>query len=70
MNSVHTLEEVLKEFKEVFQDELGMLKRVTAKIYTDPGATPSFYSARPVPYYALREKVEAGLERLQKAGHY
>ena len=67
VNSVRTLEEVLKEFKEVFQDELGMLKGVTAKIYTDPGATPSFYSARPVPY-ALREKVEAGLERLQKQG--
>ena len=62
-----TLQTVLEEFSEVFKEELGMLKGVTAKIYTDPGATPSFHSARPVAYSQLK-KVEAELERLQSQG--
>ena len=56
VNIVHKLEEVLKEFKEVFQDELGMLKGVTAKIYTDPGATLSFYSTRPIAIICIKRK--------------
>ena len=44
-----------------------MLKGIEAKISVDPGATPKFLKAHPVPY-ALKAKVEQGLERLQKEG--
>jgi hypothetical protein len=38
-----------------------------AKIYVAEDARPKYYKARPVPY-ALREKVEKELERLQEEG--
>ena len=38
-----------------------------SKIHVDPTATPIFHKARPVPY-ALREKIEQHLERLERAG--
>lgn len=67
MKTKLTLQEVLDKYSEVFQDELGIVKEVTAKIHTNPGAIPKFHKARSVPF-ALREKVEADLERLQKQG--
>ena len=62
-----TLQDVLDQYSDVFEDKLGTVKGVTAKIYTDPTATPQFHKARSVPF-ALREKVEVELERLQQEG--
>ena len=62
-----TLEQVLKEHDEVFQDNLSTLKGFEAKIYVDPNAQPKFCKARPVPY-AVRSLVEQELERLVKLG--
>jgi len=62
-----TLQDVLDQYSDVFEDKLGTVKGVTAKIYTDQTATPQFHKARSVPF-ALREKVEVELERLQQQG--
>ena len=61
------LDEILRNHTELFEEGLGTLKGTTAKIHVDPMATPTFHEARPVPY-ALREKIELDLERLERAG--
>nr|XP_023665672.1 LOW QUALITY PROTEIN: uncharacterized protein K02A2.6-like [Paramormyrops kingsleyae] len=64
---VHTTEDILQRFREVFRDELGTLKGVSVKLHVDPNATPRFYKPRTVPY-AMKGKVEEELERLQALG--
>jgi len=61
------LHEILQEYSEVFKEELGTMKGITAKIYIDPAAQPKYCKARPVPY-ALRPKIEEELERLTTEG--
>ena len=61
------LQKILDAHKDVFGEGLGTLRGTTAKIYVDPAATPKFMKARPVPY-ALKEKVEKELDRLQSEG--
>ena len=61
------LERLLTRYSDVFREELGCLQGVKAKIYVDAQANPKFCKARSVPY-ALREKVEEEIERLQKTG--
>lgn len=63
----HSLEDLLKEFEDVFRPGLGTLKGYQAKIIVDPDAKPRFCRARTVPY-ALRKTVEEELERLQQEG--
>ena len=58
---------ILDRHTEVFKDELGLLKTMSAKIQVDPQAQPRFCKPRPVPY-ALRDKVNEEIERLEKAG--
>ena len=41
---------VLYRHKEVFGEELGLLKEYEVKIHIDDGATPQFCCAQPVPY--------------------
>ena len=57
---------ILDRHTEVFKDELGLLT-MSAKIQVDPQAQPRFCKPRPVPY-ALRDKVNEEIERLEKAG--
>ena len=61
------LADLLDHHRGVFADEFGKLKGHTAKIHVDPGAQPCFCKARTVPY-AMRNKVEAELQRLEDAG--
>ena len=61
------LEEILQEHAQLFEEGLGTLQGTKAKIRVDPTATPIFHKATPVPY-ALREKIEQDLERLERAG--
>ena len=51
----------------MFHEGLGTLKGFKAKIYVEPDTLPRFNPARSVPY-ALREKVEKELQRLQEEG--
>ena len=57
----------LIKYQEFFEEGLGTLKGTKAKIHVDPAATPVFCKARPVPY-ALRDRIEQDLDRLQRAG--
>ena len=62
-----TLSKLLEQHAELFKDELGMVKGTTAKIHVDSEAQPRFCRPRTVPY-ALREKVDREIERLEKDG--
>ena len=61
------LQAILDGHSDVFKDELGCVKDVTATIVIDPEAPPRFCKARTVPF-ALRGKVEQELSRLEQAG--
>ena len=61
------LQHLLKRHAEIFSDELGLVAAAPAKIHVDPSAQPRFCKARTVPY-ALKEKVERELERLESTG--
>ena len=69
IHRVHTLslQAVLNRHPAVVEEGLGTLKGFKAKIYVDPTAQPKFHRARSVPY-ALRDKVEKELQRLQEEG--
>ena len=56
----------MRKYPQLFEEGLGSLKEITAKTNIDPTATPIFHKARPV-HYALREKIEQDLDRLEKA---
>lgn len=56
---------ILDRHTEVFKDELGLLKTMSAKIQVDPQAQPKFCKPRPVPH-ALRDKVNEEIEHLEK----
>ncbi|XP_057202332.1 uncharacterized protein K02A2.6 [Triplophysa rosa] len=61
------LEEVLDKAKAVFQPGIGTLKHIKGKITLEESAVPKFHKARPVPY-AIRQKVETELDRLEAEG--
>ena len=64
ISECHSLTPILDRNEAVFQPGLGLVKDVQAKLYVDTNARPLFFKARSVPY-ALRQKVEQELERLQ-----
>ncbi|XP_058810507.1 uncharacterized protein K02A2.6-like [Phymastichus coffea] len=74
MNEIKTINEcesrfaeIVKEFGNVFNDELGTYNKRTFKLELKPNAVPKFCKPHPVPY-ALREKVEMEIDRLIKSG--
>ena len=69
INHVHSasLQSVLSRYPSVFKEGLGTLQGFQARIHVDPQATPQFHPARSVPY-ALREKVDQELQRLERDG--
>ena len=58
---------LLDKYSEVFDGGLGKLVGHGAKIHVDPSVQPCYCPARTVPY-ALRDSVEAELQRLHKKG--
>ena len=62
-----SVEETLSKHKGVFSPELGKAAHIEAKLQVEQDATPTFCKARKVPY-ALREKVENELKRLEANG--
>lgn len=61
------LQILLRKYSNVFKEGLGTLKGTQAKIYVDQNAKPKYFKARPVPY-ALKDKIEQELDRLEKEG--
>lgn len=57
------LEQVLNDFKEVFQEGLGTYTGPTVSLPLDPTVPPKRFKARNVPL-ALRPKIDAALDRL------
>ena len=67
---VHThrsLDSILEAHEAVFKPELGTLRGMEAKLHVEAEAQPLFFRARTVPF-ALRQKVEQELERLEQEG--
>ncbi len=65
MSQQQELNGLLSRHGEVFKGELGTLVGTTTKIYVEPEAKPRYFKARPLPY-ALKQKVEIELVRLEK----
>ena len=61
------LDELTQRYSAVFNDELGTVKGLKAKIHVKENATPHFFKPRTVPF-AIKEKVEKEIERLQAEG--
>ena len=61
------LGQLLEKHRDVFRDELGLLKGFEAQIHVDPSAQPVYCRARSVPY-SMRVKVEEELDRLVRDG--
>ena len=57
------LEAVLSKHSNLFRDELGTIRGITAKLHISPGVKPRFYRPRSIPY-ALRSRVDQTLEKL------
>ena len=62
-----SLQGLMDGHRDLFKDELGLIKGVTVKIHVDSSKPPRFFKPQPVPY-ALRGRVEQELERLQRDG--
>lgn len=58
---------LMAEVPDVFAEGLGKLKEMQVKINVKSDAIPRFFKARPIPY-ALKEKVEHEIDRLQQEG--
>ena len=61
------LQDILNKYKSVFTEQSGKVKGVNATLTLKENAQPKFCKARPVPY-ALKDKVEKELERLENEG--
>ena len=64
---IQNLQGILDSLAELFKDELGLVKGIKVKLFASDSSKPAFFKARTVPY-ALRKKVEAELDRLEKDG--
>ena len=66
-NSVEAAYSVLQNYPELMRDDIGTINGVKGHLQVNPEAEPRFCKARNVPY-ALREKVEEELSRLEQDG--
>lgn len=62
------LEELIKEYDDVFSTPSGRITNFKAKIILKEDAIPRFLKARPIPY-ALKDKVDAELIKMEQLGH-
>ena len=67
VSKTETLSDILKRHDKVLNKRLGTIKGFKADIKLQDGGKSVFCKARPVPY-ALRQKVEGELDRLESQG--
>ena len=67
VSHVPAVEDILAKYEALFEKGYGHIKLYKASIQVREGAQPLFLKARPVPY-ALKEKVEQELQRLEDEG--
>ena len=60
----HSLEGILEQSKEMFQQGLGKIKGIKANLHVDTQTKPLYLKAHSVPF-SLKQKVEQELERLE-----
>ena len=65
--SPSALPSLLKRYQDLFKDELGTVKDVTAQLKLKSDASPKFFRPRSVPF-AIRDAVGAEIDRLEKMG--
>ena len=65
--SASALPSVLKRYQDLFKDELGTVKDVTAQLKVKSDASPKFLRPRSVPF-AIRDAVGVDIDRLEKMG--
>lgn len=61
------INQLLNQHGSLFDDQLGTLKGIQAKLTLKDGASPVFHKARPVPF-AKRNKVSEKLDQLESQG--
>ena len=61
------VQELLQKYNQIFTAESGKVKGMKASLTLKENAQPKFCKARPVPY-ALKERVEKELDRLESEG--
>ena len=61
------LEHLVKNYSEIFSDNLGLMKGFKVKINVEPNASPKFVKARTVPF-AMKDVVEAEIDKMEKDG--
>ena len=61
------LNQLQEQYKAIFQPGLGKLKNIKARLVIEEGCQPKFFKPRQVPY-ALKPKVEAELDELERTG--
>ena len=62
-----SVDDILKKHQSVFEDGIGHVKGIRAKLVLKENATPKFMKARPVAY-SLKPKVERELDNLERQG--
>ena len=67
MSTEDQLKDILTKYKSVFTEDNGKIKGMKATLALKENTQAKFCKARPVPY-ALKEKVEQELDRLEKEG--
>ena len=61
------LKDLLKQYENIFRDELGQCNQIKAKLHVKSEAISKFYRPIPIPL-AMKEKVEEDLARLERIG--
>ena len=61
------LEHLVKNYSEIFSDNLGLMKGFKVKINVEPNVSPKFVKARTV-HFAMKDVVEAEIDKMEKEG--